>query len=145
MKVKTFLKSGFSIGLGLVLIGVVSSSIRVFNTSGNSVTFLQRASAQTSGCLTIYAQLSAESIDTGGSYGLVNEKTSLSTAWAKLKSASDAKTNTNGTISDGKGNVYVNYIQGSTATFQGKGYTLVGSISLSGGPDATKKIRFTKS
>lgn len=60
-----------------------------------------------------------------------------------LKSGSDA-TFDGKKITDGLGNVYYKYVQSSTATFQGKGYNLVGTISINSGPNSTQKIRFTK-
>ena len=87
--------------------------------------------------------LKPQCIDAGGTQGLINETTSLTTAWTMLKSSSDAKLD--GTkITDGLGNVYYKYVQSSTATLQGKGYNLVGTISISSGPNSTQKIRFTK-
>lgn len=87
--------------------------------------------------------LKSQCIDAGGTKGLINETTSLTTAWTMLKSGSDATFD--GTkITDGLGNVYYKYVQSSTATFQGKGYNLVGTISISSGPNSTQKIRFTK-
>jgi hypothetical protein len=145
MNSKSLLRIGLSLSLGVAVFGGASLEPQSFNIGSKTVFFEPIASAQTSNCLTVYSQLGKESIDTGGDYGLVNEKTSLSTAWAKLKAASDATLNEKGNISDGKSNTYVNYVQSSTQAFASKNYTIVGSISLSGGPDAKKKIRFTKS
>ena len=94
-------------------------------------------------CIQVWNILVAECFDTGGNYGLVNDKTPLATAWTNLKNASDAKFD-GSKVTDGLGNIYVQYTPSSTATFQGKGYTIVGGLAISAGPNCTQKIRFTK-
>ena len=91
----------------------------------------------------IWNSLSAECFDTGGNYGLVNDKTPLATAWSNLQNASDAKFD-GSKITDASGNICIKYTPSSTETFQGKGYTIIGGLTISSGPSATKKIRFTK-
>jgi hypothetical protein len=150
MKANPPLKYSILLGLGITLAGIAlpPNAERIKLPSGTASIFVLPASAQTNTSLTIFKALKAESTNTGGNEGLVNEKTSLATAWKNLAAASDAKKSaTDATlISDGKGNYYKNYIASSTETFAGKGYNLVGSIQLSSGPDsiAPTKVRFTK-
>lgn len=139
----SIVKKGALIALGLTAFGLVTTQTSPFQAVENQAIFIERASAGTASCLSVYSQLSAESVNTGGNYGLVNDSTSLSTAWSRLSAASDASVS--GTkITDGSSNIYVKYNESSRATFSGKGYTTVGTISLSSGPDSVKKIRFTK-
>ncbi len=116
-------------GTALVLIGLLILQSFKFNSAST--------------CYQVWTGLTAECFDVGGSYGLVNDKTSFATAFNNLKSASDAKFD-GSKITDGKGNVYVKYSPSSTETFQGKGYNIVGGLSISSGPNSVKKIRFTK-
>jgi hypothetical protein len=143
MNKRSAIKSSMYLVLGIFLTGMLAFEPRL-NAGSGTVAFLNGASAQTSNCLTVYNQLSTESTVVGkGNYPLVNEKTSLATAWGKLKAASDATFNaSNSTISDGSKNIYVNYYPASAEQYEGK--TIVGSINISGGPAATKKVRFTK-
>jgi hypothetical protein len=95
--------------------------------------------AQPGTALAVYRALLVQSSTAGGKYGLVNSTTSITLAWNLISTAQGSVVNSNGTVTDNKGNVYVKYEQTSTIP----GFTLIGTISISSGPDAVKKIRFT--
>lgn len=95
----------------------------------------------------VWNNLKTASIDTGGTkdMGYVNQTTLIETAWNNLKASSDASYD--GTkITDGTKNVYFKYKNSSatTETLNGKGYIIIGTISISSGPNSVQKIRFTK-
>lgn len=97
--------------------------------------------------LQIWDKLKSGSVNTGGNknMGFVNENISIDKAWESLRLGSDASYD--GTkITDKKNNVYFKYKNSklTTETLGGKGYSVIGTISISSGPNASQKIRFTK-
>ena len=142
MAYKLFSKVLF-VGLGAIACTVATTELTAIAPLNSHTSSIGSVAAQSGGCLSVYTQLSNESLNTGGNYGLVNDTTPLSSAWSRLQSASDA--NFDGVkVTDSSNNIYVKYQESSSTTFQGKGFNTVGTISLSSGPDSVKKIRFTK-
>ncbi len=143
--IKFYVKT-LSIGLSACLIGLPSSIAHPSDMVKSRYLVGEKTIALTvtaNDCLTIYKKLEAESTDAGGNFGLVNTKTSITTAWTSLQSASDAKFDGT-TVTDGVANFYVKYKESSAPELDKKGYITIGTISLSKGPQAVRKIRFTK-